>query len=272
MAALVIAEHDNASIRGATLNTVAAASQLGGEVHILVAGSGCRAAADAAAKIAGVSKVLHGRRREPRPRAGREPRRAGGGARPVGRLQPSGVSGHRRRQERRAARRRPARHGAGLGHHQGDRPRHFRAADLRRQRHRHRAVGRRGEGAYRSHHRLRCGGGRRRQRRRREHRRAGRCGNFELRRLGDRQERPARAHRREDHRLGRTRARFGREVHRAAHAAGRQARRGARRQPRGGRCGLRAERLAGRADRQDRGTARSTSPAASRAPSSIWRA
>ncbi len=58
MAALVIAEHDNASIRGATLNTVAAASQLGGEVHVLVAGSGCRAAADAAAKIAGVSKVL----------------------------------------------------------------------------------------------------------------------------------------------------------------------------------------------------------------------
>ena len=58
MAALVIAEHDNASIRGATLNTVAAAAQLGGEVHVLVAGSGCRAAADAAAKIAGVSKVL----------------------------------------------------------------------------------------------------------------------------------------------------------------------------------------------------------------------
>jgi len=57
-AILVIAEHDGRSVRPATLNTVTAAGQLGGEVHVLVAGSGCRAAAEAAARIAGVAKVL----------------------------------------------------------------------------------------------------------------------------------------------------------------------------------------------------------------------
>ncbi len=55
---LVIAEHDNASIKAATLNTVAAALKIGGDVHVLVAGHNAQAAADAAAKIAGVSKVL----------------------------------------------------------------------------------------------------------------------------------------------------------------------------------------------------------------------
>ncbi len=59
MTALVIAEHDNASIKGATLNTVTAAAQCGGDVHVLVAGSNAGAAAAAAAQIAGVSKVLH---------------------------------------------------------------------------------------------------------------------------------------------------------------------------------------------------------------------
>ena len=58
MATLIIAEHDNASIKGATLNIVTAAVKIGGDVHLLVAGQGCQAAADAAAKIAGVSKVL----------------------------------------------------------------------------------------------------------------------------------------------------------------------------------------------------------------------
>ncbi|AGW89205.1 MULTISPECIES: electron transfer flavoprotein subunit alpha/FixB family protein [Cupriavidus] len=58
MTALVIAEHDNQSIKGATLNTVTAAAQCGGDVHVLVAGSNAKAAADAAAKIAGVTKVL----------------------------------------------------------------------------------------------------------------------------------------------------------------------------------------------------------------------
>jgi len=59
MAALVIAEHDNASIKGATFNTVTAALACGGEVHVLVAGAGASGAAQAAAKIAGVAKVLH---------------------------------------------------------------------------------------------------------------------------------------------------------------------------------------------------------------------
>ncbi|MGH8808585.1 MAG: electron transfer flavoprotein subunit alpha/FixB family protein [Noviherbaspirillum sp.] len=58
MAALVIAEHDNASLKGSTLNTVTAAAQAGGEVHILVAGHNAAAAAEAASKIAGVTKVL----------------------------------------------------------------------------------------------------------------------------------------------------------------------------------------------------------------------
>ena len=59
MAALVIAEHDHASIKGATLNTVTAALQCGAEVHVLVAGHNAGAAAAAAAQIAGVAKVLH---------------------------------------------------------------------------------------------------------------------------------------------------------------------------------------------------------------------
>jgi electron transfer flavoprotein alpha subunit len=59
MTALVIAEHDNNSIKGATLNTVTAAAQCGGDVHVLVAGSNAGAAAAAAAQIAGVSKVIH---------------------------------------------------------------------------------------------------------------------------------------------------------------------------------------------------------------------
>lgn len=59
MAVLVIAEHDNASIKSATLNVVTAAKQCGDDVHVLVAGSSAADAAAAAAKIAGVSKVIH---------------------------------------------------------------------------------------------------------------------------------------------------------------------------------------------------------------------
>ncbi len=58
MTALVIAEHDNASLKGSTLNTITAAAQCGGEVHVLVAGKDCGAAAQAAAQAAGVTKVL----------------------------------------------------------------------------------------------------------------------------------------------------------------------------------------------------------------------
>ena len=59
MTALVIAEHDGASIKSATLNTVTAACACAGEVHVLVAGHNAAAAAQAAAQIAGVAKVLH---------------------------------------------------------------------------------------------------------------------------------------------------------------------------------------------------------------------
>jgi electron transfer flavoprotein alpha subunit len=59
MTTLVIAEHDNASLKGATLNAVAAAQAIGGDVHVLVAGNNAGAAAQAAAAVAGVAKVLH---------------------------------------------------------------------------------------------------------------------------------------------------------------------------------------------------------------------
>jgi electron transfer flavoprotein alpha subunit len=58
MSALVIAEHDNAALKPATLNAVTAASKLGGDVVVLVAGQNCGAVAEAATKIAGVAKVL----------------------------------------------------------------------------------------------------------------------------------------------------------------------------------------------------------------------
>ncbi|NNP73280.1 electron transfer flavoprotein subunit beta [Acinetobacter defluvii] len=58
MSILVIAEHDNKALNGATLNVVAAAQKIGGDITVLVAGSGAQAVADQAAKVAGVSKVL----------------------------------------------------------------------------------------------------------------------------------------------------------------------------------------------------------------------
>jgi len=59
MSALVIAEHDNATLKVATLNTITAALKCGGEVHVLVAGANAGAAAAAAAQVTGVAKVLH---------------------------------------------------------------------------------------------------------------------------------------------------------------------------------------------------------------------
>jgi len=58
MTTLVIAEHNNAGLKGSTLNTITAAVQLGGEIHVLVAGGDCGGAAEAAARVAGVAKVL----------------------------------------------------------------------------------------------------------------------------------------------------------------------------------------------------------------------
>ena len=58
MTILIIAEHDNASVKAATLNTIAAGLNIGGEIHVLIAGSDAQAAADAAAQIVGVTKIL----------------------------------------------------------------------------------------------------------------------------------------------------------------------------------------------------------------------
>jgi electron transfer flavoprotein alpha subunit len=58
MTTLVVAEHDNAALKPATLHTLGAAKQIGGEVHVLVAGQGCQAVAQAAAAVPGVAKVL----------------------------------------------------------------------------------------------------------------------------------------------------------------------------------------------------------------------
>jgi electron transfer flavoprotein alpha subunit len=58
MANLVIAEHDNATLKGVTHNVVAAAARIGGEIHVLVAGHGCAAVAQSAAKLSGVTKVM----------------------------------------------------------------------------------------------------------------------------------------------------------------------------------------------------------------------
>ena len=59
MSVLVIAEHDHGTLKGATFNTVTAAAQCGGDVHVLIAGHNAGGAAEAASKIAGVAKVLH---------------------------------------------------------------------------------------------------------------------------------------------------------------------------------------------------------------------
>ena len=59
MTTLIIAEHDNTVLKAATLNTIAAAKRLGGDMHVLVAGGNCAAVAQAAAAVAGVARVLH---------------------------------------------------------------------------------------------------------------------------------------------------------------------------------------------------------------------
>ena len=59
MTTLIIAEHDNAVLKAATLNTIAAGTRIGGDIHVLVAGCNCAAVAQTAAAVAGVSKVLH---------------------------------------------------------------------------------------------------------------------------------------------------------------------------------------------------------------------
>src|SRR5256885_10688440 len=58
MPILLLAEHDTAALKASTLNVVSAAAAIGGDIHILVAGQNCRPAAEEAAKIAGIAKVL----------------------------------------------------------------------------------------------------------------------------------------------------------------------------------------------------------------------
>jgi len=58
MSILIVADHDNATLKAATLHAVTAAQKIGGDIHVLVAGAGARPAAEAAAKVAGVAKVL----------------------------------------------------------------------------------------------------------------------------------------------------------------------------------------------------------------------
>ena len=135
MTALVIAEHDNASIKGATLNTVTAA-WLAAATHVLVAGEGAAAAAQAAAQIAGVAKVIHA---DGASFATAWPRTSPPGAGHRRQLQPHPVPATAGGKNVARAWRQ-ARRGADQRHHQGRQRRHLRAPHLRRQRHRHRAA------------------------------------------------------------------------------------------------------------------------------------
>ena len=76
MPTLLLAEHDNATLKDATNKALTAAKALGAEVHVLVAGHNCKAVAEAAAKLDGVAKVLRRRRRALCTHAGGADRRA----------------------------------------------------------------------------------------------------------------------------------------------------------------------------------------------------
>ena len=198
MTVLVIAEHDHGTLKGATLNTVTAASAMRRR-------RACadrrpqrrwRSAGRGADRRRGQGAAR--RRRQPGRATRREHRRAGAGHRQE--LQPPAVPRHRAWQERRAARGRAARRGADQRRDEGHQRRHLRAPDLRRQRDRHGAEQRCDQGHHRAHDRLRSGSGNWRQRGDREDRCGGRQRHIVLRRLRNRQARPARTHRRQDHR------------------------------------------------------------------------
>ena len=161
MAALVIAEHDNKALSDATAKTVTAAAAISTPVHVLVAGENCGAVAEAAAKIAGVEKVL----------LADDALYAHMVAETMETLilsvadkydailAPATTNG----KNYPAARRRQAGRAADFRNPQSGQRRYLRAADLCRQRHPDRAGRRRQESHHRAHHRLQ-GGGRRRQR------------------------------------------------------------------------------------------------------------
>ena len=202
MTALVIAEHDNQSIKGATLNTVTAALQCGGEVHVLVAGHNAGAAAQAASADCRRGQGAARRRRAASPH-GLAENVAAQVLALAAELQPPPVPGHRLGQEHRAARGRHARRRPDLRRHQGrsaadtfERPIYAGNAIATVQ------SSDADQGDHRAHHRLR--------RRRRPAAAAPRSrrvaavadsGLSQLRGQRDRQERPARADRGQDHRL-----------------------------------------------------------------------
>ena len=133
MTTLLLAEHDNKSLKDATAKALTAAKALGGDVHILVAGKDCKARRTPPPSSTASTKVLVAdgapyahMLAEPARRADRFARR---------RLRRHRRARDHQRQERDAARRRAARRHADLRHHQGGRARHLRAADLCRQRH-----------------------------------------------------------------------------------------------------------------------------------------
>ncbi len=272
MTALVIAEHDNRSIRPATLNAVAAAAQMDADVHVLVAGSGSQAAAEAASKIAGVAKVLHA----DAPHL--DHALAENVAAQVLALVKGGAYGHvvfpataagRNVAPRVAALldvaqvsditkvvspdtfERPIYAGNAIATVQS--PDKVKVLTVR-------ATGFDAAAAEGGSARRRAGRG------------DARRGPHELRRRRDREERPPRADGGQDHRLGRARARQRGEVHRAARR--RWPTSSAPRSARAARRSTRATRpTTGRSARPARSSRpSSTSPAASRARSSTWRA
>ncbi len=268
MTVLVIAEHDNASIKGATLNTVTAAAACGGDVHVLVAGHNAGAAAQAAAQIAGVAKVIHA------DAAGLAHGLAENVAAQVLAIAsnyshilfPATASG-KNVAPRVAAKldvaqisditkvvsadtfERPIYAGNAIATVQSAdavkvitvRTTGFDAAA---------ATG--GAAAVET---VAAAADTRQE---------------QLRGQRNRQERPPRAHRRQDHRLRWPGSGQRREVQRSHHPAGRQAGRRHRRHPRSGGRGLRPQRLASGPDRQDRGACSCTSLLVSRVPSSTW--
>ncbi len=155
MAVLLIAEHDNATLRDATAKALTAARQIGSDVHVLVAGTTRGAAAKAAvARGREEGAPLRGRRlRNARSPSDVGP--AGGQAR--AQLRHVVMAARLGRQEPRAARRSPARRCAGLRGHRGRVARHLRAADLCRQRHGDRADRRQDQDRHHPPHQLQGG-------------------------------------------------------------------------------------------------------------------
>ena len=267
MAILVIAEHDNKQLKTGTTNTIAAATKLGADVTVLVAGHQCAEAARRRGKVPGVTKVLVADAAHYAVPTRRKHVGTGG-------LDRRQVHSHPRardrlRQEFHAARGRAARRRADLRHQWHRIGRHFRAADLRRQRAVDGAVERQDQGHHGAHHRVRPGNWGRRRRAGRKRRSGRRQRAHAVQGPGSHQVGAAGTDRGARHRLGRPRHGQRREFQ-DPRSARRQARRGRRRLARSGRLGLRAPTItrSGRPARSSRPS--STSRSAFPARSSIW--